>query len=110
MEDAEHEASNTENTIVTFNWMQPSRGGFLVIDDKGVPLKAYSTYFEMEHDFNMQMRKEAGIVAPDNERMPNFVSETANPASTALRDEVRTQPPRWGIGQGIVNLAARAHR
>lgn len=110
MDEAEHDHRDPEGSIVTFNWMQPSRGGFLVLDDKGVPLKAYSTYFEMEHDFNMQMRQEAGIVAPDNERMPSFVTETPNPKATALTDEVRTQPARWGIGQGIVNFAARAHR
>lgn len=110
MVDAEHEVHDTEGTIVRFNWMQPTRGGFLVLDDAGRPLKAYSSYFEMEHDFNMQMRQEAGIVAPDTERMPSFVTETPNPTSTALRDEVRTQPSRWGLGQGIVNLAARAHK
>lgn len=110
MDDVEHEAQDAEGTIVTFNWMQPSRGGFLVLDDNGRPLKAYSSYFEMEHDFNMQMRQEAGIVAPDNERMPSFVADTPNPKATALTDEVRTQPSRWGIGNSIVNLAARAHR
>lgn len=99
----------TGNKIVSFNWMQPRHGGFLVLDENGEPIKAFSSYFEMEHDFNMQMRQEAGIVAPDNERMPNFVAEQ-NPASTALRDEVRTQPAKWNLGHSIVNLAARASR
>jgi hypothetical protein len=99
----------TGNKIVSFNWMQPRHGGFLVLDDAGAPVKAFSSYFEMEHDFNMQMRQEAGIVAPDSERMPNFVSEQ-NPKATALTDDVRTQPPRWNLGNSIVNLAARASR
>jgi hypothetical protein len=98
--------------VVTFNWMQPKHGGFLVIDDDGIPIKAFSTYFEMEHDCNMKMRQEAGIIAQDNERMPNIVSQEPppNPKATHLTDEVHTQPSRWRLGQGIVDFAARTHR
>jgi hypothetical protein len=110
MEEAELVERDTKAKIVSFHWMQPEKGGFCVLDENGKPYKAYSTYFEMEHDFILMMRQESGIIGPESERMPSFVTETPNPASTPLRDEVRTQPPRWGIGQGIVNLAARAHR
>lgn len=110
MEDAEHVEHDTGPKVVSFHWMQPEKGGFCVLDENGKPLKAYSAYFEMEHDFMLLMRQEAGIIGPESERMPSFVTETHNPKATPLTDEVRTQPPRWGIGQGIVNLAARAHR
>lgn len=98
--------------VVTFNWMQPKHGGFLVIADNGEPIKAFSTYFEMEHDCNMKMRQEAGIIGHENERMPNIVSPDPppNPKATHLTDEVHTQPSRWRLGQGIVDLASRAHR
>lgn len=101
---------DTEPKVVSFHWMQPEQGGFCVLDDNGKPLKAFSSYFEMEHDFMLMMRQQAGIIAPDNERMPKFVEEPIHPRATHLTDEVHTQPSKWRMPQGIVDFASRAHK
>lgn len=107
---AETVERDTEPKIISFHWMQPAQGGFCVLDEGGKPLKAYSAYFEMEHDFMLMMRQQAGIIGPESERMPKFVEEPLNPHATPLRDEVHTQPSKWRMPQGIVDFASRAHR
>ena len=102
---------NTENTddVVVIAFKRLRDGGYVALDGDENPIKAFSSYNELEWSVVMDMRKVCG--GHPSDVSPRFMAEQPHP----LRDEIPTQsvkePPRpIPIRERVVNMVSRAHR
>lgn len=120
--------TNTEPTpepIHCERWMRPALGGYVLFDDNGIPIRAFSTCFEFivyremsalmaggllppETTFDVYYRERVGEPLADTSKLPAFLDRQEHP----MRDEMPTQPQKRNhhFGQRIVDLAQRATR
>lgn len=101
--------AQADDDVVCISFKRLPEGGYVALGGDDKPVKAFSSYQEMEWDVIMSMRKVCGGHPSDN--MPKFVGEHQPP----LRDELPTQsvkePPRpIPFRERALNLVSRAHR
>lgn len=93
-----------DDDVVVIAFKRLPEGGYVALDGQNNPIKAFSTYHELEVDTIMGMRRVCGGHPSDK---PKFMEQDPTPP---LRDELPTQPVRQGIAARVVNLASRASR
>ena len=92
-----------DNDVVVIAFKRLPEGGYVALDSENNPIKAFTSYQELEWDTIMGMRRVCG--GHPNDATPKFMEEKA-----PLRDELPTQPVRQSIASRVVNLASRAAR
>jgi hypothetical protein len=93
-----------DDDVICIAFKRLPEGGYVALDSENKPIKAFSTYQELEWDTVCGMRKVCG--SHPNDGLPKFVGEEQPP----LRDAMPTQPARQSIASRVVNLASRATR
>lgn len=103
---------NTENNddVVVIAFKRLRDGGYVALDGEEQPIKAFSSYNELEWSVVMDMRKVCG--GHPSDASPRFMgAEQPHP----LRDEMPTQsvnePPKpLPFRDRVVSMVSRAHR
>ena len=93
-----------DDDVICIAFKRLPEGGYVALDGQNNPIKAFSTYHELEVDTIMGMRRVCGGHPSDK---PKFMEQEQQ---SVLRDELPTQPVRQGIAARVVNLASRATR
>ena len=91
-----------DDDVICIAFKRLPEGGYVALDSDNKPIKAFTSYHELEMDTIMGMRRVCGGHPADT---PKFMEEKA-----PLRDEFPTQPVRQSIASRVVNLASRAAR
>ncbi len=101
--------TETNDDVVVIAFKRLRDGGYVALDGDENPIKAFTSYQEMEWSVVMDMRRFCG--GHPNDAVPKFMNETQPP----LRDEMPTQslkePPKpIPFHERALNLVSRAHR
>lgn len=90
--------------VVVIAFKRLAEGGYVALDSANNPIKAFSTYHELEVDTIMGMRRVCGD--HPSQGKPRFMSEPEQP----VRDELTTQPAKAPFRERALNLVSRATR
>lgn len=97
-----------DEDVVCIAFKRLSEGGYVALDSQNNPIKAFSSYQELEWDTVIGMRRVCANHPSDN--VPKFMAETQHQQPPPLRDELPTQPARKGIAARVVDFASRSAR
>lgn len=93
-----------DNDVVVIAFKRLRDGGYVALDSSEQPIKAFSSYNELEWSIVMDMRRVCGGHPAD---LPKIAGEQPHPA----RDEFPTQPAQpIPLRQRAINLVQRATR
>lgn len=95
---------DTNDDVVVIAFKRLRDGGYVALDGQEHPIKAFSSYNELEWSVVMDMRRVCGGHPSD---LPKFTGEQPHP----LRDELPTQPAQTvPFSRRALNLVQRATR
>jgi len=89
-----------DEDVVCIAFKRLPEGGYVALDSQNKPIKAFSSYQELEWDTVMGMRRVCG--SHPNDATPKFMEEKA-----PLRDEMPTQPVRRGVIATVVDATQK---
>ncbi len=94
-----------DDDVVCIAFKRLPEGGYVALGKDEIPVKAFSSYQELEWDVVLSMRRVCG--SHPNDALPKFVGEHEQP----MRDEFPTQPAQpIPLRQRAINLVQRATR
>lgn len=94
-----------DDDVICIAFKRLPEGGYVALDSENKPIKAFTSYHELEVDTIMGMRRVCG--GHPNDGLPKFVGEQQPP----MRDEFPTQPAQpVPLRQRALNLVQRATR
>lgn len=97
-----------EDDVICISFKRLPEGGYVALGSEGQPIKAFTSYQEMEWDTVMNMRRVCGNYP--NDAVPKFMEQ-----ATPMRDDTPTQslrePPKpIPLRERVVSMVSRAAR